>query len=389
MNSQSPVFLLSILVVIFVTSLSCDNKKGSKVLFQDALNGKAVSGWKVPPKSFVNHPIYGKVYQIKSTSNDDGQEYFAKDQPWIGDKTWKNYQVEIEILPTGGHWVGLDCHVQDDGESGFNICFFTFDTTKFVTMEAMSFEGGYANGAAAWKLWPVSQGKVLVQKDQWIKFRIDVGETIVNAYLNDDTKPVFTVYDMPYSCGGVRLFSLSNGKAYLRNFQVTLLSKGDVKPVLADEWKDVRGLNIIRNWEVTPPRSSEFGLENIPEEIYSPKMKWIKAETDDRGVVNLGALFPEQNRKGTIFAKTIVNSEKDEVRKAWATYTDRCTIWCNGKNVFKGPGRGWNDPESNHDCRLKPDNFEIELPLKKGENVILLRSEVIENWGWGFWMRLE
>lgn len=380
-----PIILLSIIVAAF----SCAIPQKDQVLFQDKLNGEAVPGWKVPPTSFVNHPIYGKVYQIKSTGNDGGQEYFAKNQPWIGDETWKNYQVEIEILPTGGHWVGLDCHVQDDGESGFNICLFTFDTTELVTLEAMSFEGGYTNGAAAWKLWPTSQKQVLVHKDQWIKFRIDVGQTIVNAYLNDDTNPVFTIYDMPYHSGGVRLFSLSNGKAYLRNFKVTALFKDDIKPILSDEWKDVRSHNIIRNWEVTTPQSSEFGLEKIPEKIYSPEIKWIEAETDERGVVNLGALFPEQNRKGTIFAKTIVKSEKDEVRKAWATYTDRCTIWCNGEKVFKGPGRGWNDTESNHDCRLKPDHFEIKLPLKKGENVILLRSEVIENWGWGFWMRLE
>jgi len=382
MKNLSQVFLLPILLVINVTSFSCVSQEKSKALFQDPLNGEFVSGWKVPPENFVDHPIHGKVYQIES-------EKFLENPPWVGDETWRNYRAEIEILPTGGHWVGLDCHVQDDGLSGFNIEFFTFDSTRAITLEALSFEGGNAEGAAAWKLWPVSQKNPLVKKDQWIKFRIDVGESIVNAYINDYTEPVFTVYDMPYSNGGVRLFSYHKGKAYLRNFRVTSLAKDDVKSFLEDIWKDVRNLNIIRKWEITPPQSSEFGLENIPEEIYSPEMKWIKAETDARGVMNVGALFPEQNRKGTVFAKRIVNSEKEKVRKAWVTYTDRCTIWCNGKQVFKGPKRGWNDPESNYDCRLKPDHFEIELPLKKGENVILLRSEVTENWGWGFWMRLE
>lgn len=65
-----------------------------------------------------------------------------------------------------------------------------------------------------------------------------------------------------------------------------------------------------------------------------------------------------------------------------------------GKVLFQDPLNGefvagWNDPEANHDCRLKPDHFEIELPLQAGENEILLRSQVTENWGWGFWMRIE
>ncbi|MCP4726571.1 MAG: hypothetical protein GY863_16115 [bacterium] len=229
----------------------------------------------------------------------------------------------------------------------------------------------------------------MINKDEWVKYRIDVGENFVNAYVDDFEQPVFTVYDPPHSSGGVRLFSLRNGEAYLRNLRITQLSSNDIKPILEDEWKTVRGLNVIRDWEVTSPQSSEFGLENIPEEINNSEMNWIEAGTDERGVVNLSAMFPEQNTKGTVFARTVIDSDSDEIRKAWVTYTDRCMIWCNGKLVFKGPNRGWNDPESNHDCRLKPDNYEFDLPLQKGENVLLLRSEVIEKWGWAFWMRLK
>ncbi len=382
MKNLLQLLSFAIMPGIIVTFSMCINPQKGKILFQDPLNGKTVSGWKVPPADFVDHHLHGKVYQVET-------ELFFKNPPWVGDETWDNYRVEIEILPTGGHWVGLDCHVQDDGLSGFNIQFFTFDTTREVTLEALSFTGGYEKGACSWKLWPVSQKSPLVEKDQWIKFRIDVGDTIVNAYINNDTEPVFTVYDMPYSNGGVRLFSYYEGKAYLRNFRVTQLSGDDVKPILEDIWAGVRNLNIIRQWEITPPQPPEFGADSILAEIYSPGMKWIEAETDDRGVLDVAALFSEQNTQGTVFARTIVNSENDEVRKAWVTYTDRCTVWCNGTRVFKGPKRGWNDPEANHDCRLKPDHFEIELPLQAGENAILLRSQATENWGWGFWMRIE
>lgn len=381
------VFILS-MVLIINSMFSCNhNLQTGKVMFQDALNGEYVNGWRIGPKNFTDLSGYGKVYVIKSKKSGEN-EFFAQNTPWVGDESWENYRIEIEVYPTGGHWVGMDFHVQDDGESGFNVCFFTFDSTRTYILEAMDYRGGY-DGACAWKLWPVSQKSPLIEKGKWLKLRIDVGETIANIYMNDFSKPVFTVYDIPFSKGGVRFFSLSEGKAYLRDFKVTSLSKGYVKPILEDIWKNVRNSNIVRNWKVTTPQRSDFGLNGIPDEINSPGMKWIDAETDERGVVNVGALFPDNNIKGTVLAKTNIESNEEKISKAWVTYTDRCAIWCNGKKIFKGPKRGWNDPESNYDCRIKPDHFEFQLPLKKGNNTILLRSEVLERWGWGFQMRLE
>ena len=383
----SIIFLLTGLCISICWFVCGDNSQTGKVMFQDALNGEFVSGWRVAPENFVDLPEYGKVYMLESKKRGE-DEFFAQNAPWVGDESWKNYRIEIEVYPTGGHWVGMDFHVQDDGESGFDICFFTFDSTRTYVLEAWDFRGGY-DGAWAWKLWPLSQKSPLVESGKWLKLRVDVGETVANVYINDFSEPVFTVYDIPFAKGGIRFFSLSEGKAYLRNFKVTSLSEGEVKPILEDEWKNVRNSNIVRNWKVTAPRKSDFGLNNLPEEINSSEIKWIDTETDERGVVNVGALFPDNNIKGTVFAKTNIESDEEKISKAWVTYTDRCTIWCNGRQIFKGPKRGWNDPESNRDCRIKPDHFELLLPLKKGNNIILLRSEVVENWGWGFHMRLE
>ena len=376
-----PLVLLTGMLVLSARS----SARSGRVMFEDPLDGTVIPGWRVSPTSFVDHPVHGTVYQIASEPNAS-----AVDQPWAGDETWANFRAEIEVLPvTGGHWFGLDCHVQDNGNSGFNVQFFTFDTTRAIILEAASFEGPYETGTASWKLWPISQRHPVVKKDEWIRFRIDVGESVVNAYINDYKEPVFTVYDMPYSRGGVRFQSYHGGRACLRNFRVTSLSGEEVRPVLEDEWGGVRDLDIIRTWSITHPQPPESGLEAIPDGVYSPDMKWIEAETDDRGVLNLGALFPGQNREGTVFARKVLRADREEVRNAWVSYTDRCQIWCNGMLVFKGPRRGWNDPEANHDCRLKPDHFPVELPLKAGENTILLRSQVTENWGWGLWMRIE
>jgi hypothetical protein len=106
--------------------------------------------------------------------------------------------------------------------------------------------------------------------------------------------------------------------------------------------------------------------------------------------VNLSAAFPDNNIKNAVFAETIIRAEAAGVRKAYVTYTDRFQLWCNGQPIFEGRPRGWFDPDREKlgNARLVPDQFEIELPLKAGENTIRVRSEVTEPFGWGFWIRV-
>lgn len=58
------------------------------------------------------------------------------------------------------------------------------------------------------------------------------------------------------------------------------------------------------------PQKSDFGLTGIPEILFSTEMKWLDVEGDRRGVINLSSLFPGNNTKASVFAKTIIMSDK-------------------------------------------------------------------------------
>ena len=354
------------------------SNRAGQILFQDTMDGKERSGWKFAPDNFVEHPEYGTVWLLKSDGDDE--------TPWVGDQTWSNYRLEVEILCAGGEFIGLDFHVQDDGVRGCNVHFSAADRDRQEQLQAA---GVWGKGNISWKLWPMSQRTAKFSKGQWIKLRLDVTETFANVYVNDDPKAVFTVFDLPFTNGGVRFWEYK-GSAYFRNLRVTSLACGDVRPALEDPWEHVSSLSVVRNWTVTQLQSPEFGQVDGPEAINSTDMKWLDVESDRRGVVNLATLFPNDNTKGVVFAKTAIKSDEDTVRKAWVTYTDRLTIWCNGRKVFEGLPRGWFDPGRDESGgRLIPDQFEIELPLARGKNILLLRSQVTEPFGWGFWMRME
>lgn len=348
-----------------------------RVLFQDAMDGRSQGGWKVAPDVFVQKPQNVTAFQLKAKS----------EAPWVGDHTWTNYRVEVEILRTGGQFVGLSFHVQDDGVSGCNV---HFSATDEDLQERLQAAGMWGHSNVSWKLWPFSQRQGKFIKGQWIKLRLDIGETVANVYVNDDPNAVSTVFDLPFSSGGIRFWEY-RGSACFRNLRVTSLAAGDVKPQLEDVWGQASSQTIVRHWKITPPRSPQFvNAANGLEAINSTEVEWLDVKADRRGVVNLTPLFPGDNSKGVVFAKTKIQSDEDTVQACWVTYTDRLILWCNGKKVFEGPPKGWFDPGRDESGgRLIPDQFEVRLPLTQGENDILLRSEVTEPFGWAFWMRLH
>ncbi len=159
---------------------------------------------------------------------------------------------------------------------------------------------------------------------------------------------------------------------------------------MRDPWAEVIKLHVLRDWRVTPLRAAGFGRDGLPPGLGVDGLAFGPVRTDRRGVVDLSAAFPGYDRNA-VYAETVVKSDGPAVRRAWVTYTDRFSLYCNGREIFKGPDRPWFSPDREKwgSSRLIPDQFEVRLPLQAGENRLLVRSEAIEQFGWGFWMRME
>ena len=358
-----------------------------KLLFEDGFDGKSTDRWPIPPISLIENPEYGKVLHLKV-----GDSSAAPWLGWVGDETWRNYRLEMEVLPVGdgGGFLGFDFHVQDDESGCCNVHF-----SAFPEEDERHFEGcgRYDDANTSWKLGPLSQRRAPVIKDEWIKLRLDAGETIANLYVGDDPAPLFTIYDLPFASGGVRLWRYY-ASAYYRNLRVTAL--GAVEPILEDVWGNVLGPGVIRDWKISRMFPVGFGEDDPVEAARSGEMEWRDVLTDRRGVVNVVGIEPgEYCKKGVVFAKAPVElpveSAEKVARQFRLTYTDQLSMWLDGTSVFVGERRGWNDPgrsEVDGWGRLMPDQFGAELPLTLGENEILVRLEVNEPlFGSGFWVR--
>jgi hypothetical protein len=355
------------------------DRKGD-ILFEDAFDGGPDPGWRVRPVSVIHDRVHGKALRLRAGDPNAGLWL-----GWGGDDTWRNYRVEVEVLPQGRGFVGLDFHARDDQSGCCNLHF------PASPGERRAFEGcaRWNDANTSWKLGPWSQRTVPAREGEWLRLRLDAGETVANLFVDDDPDPVFTVYDLPFDRGGIRLWRY-HASALFRNLRVTALD--DVEPVLEDVWGSVIAPGVIRNWKITRMLPADFGAET-PLEAVVKETRWRDARVDRRGVVDvIGTVPSEYHRKGVVFARATLDPSTHDGSRIRLTYTDQLSMWCDGEPVFSGERRGWNDPgrsEADGWGRLMPDQFEVKLPAGRAPNDIIVRLEVAEPlFGSGFWARL-
>jgi hypothetical protein len=326
----------------------------------------------------VDLPDQGRALRVEN-----GSIWNSVSLPRAGEDSWTSYRVEVEVRPEK-MWAEIDFHVQDDGRGGNAVTLFQSSDGK-LDFEAV----GLWSEAGAWKLWPVGQRQVLSPAGQWVRVRLDVGTDLANLYINGDPKPAATFYDFAFTRGGIRLATYK-GSALFRNLRVTALPGAAVKPVLDDPWAEARRGEVLRDWMISPRQQKGYGEDRIPDEVAEDSVAWRKAPVDARGVVNLTSIFDPRNTAGVVYARTTLQAKAAGSRALRLTYTDNFILWCNGEKVFAGPPRQWFHPdrEKYGNSRLIPDQFEVMIPVRVGENKLLVRSEATEPFGWAFWVRL-
>ena len=377
-------FLLLLLAMLIP---SCARGAEPAVLFFDPLDGSAdrastTATWLRAPDTtgIVTAPDGTRALRFERSTT-----WSASTQPWCGDETWTDYRVEVEIIPEK-MWAGIDFGVSADGSCANNLTLLHCDDGR------LSFElAGICGEACSWKLYPIGQNRPPHLPGDWVHLRVDFGDGLANVYVDGSADPVASFRDLPRTQGGVRLMTYF-GSALFRNLRVTALPAHTVRPLLDDPWAFARepGSGILRDWQITRPHDTGWAAGGLPADVAVDPTAWRTAPVDARGVVDLTRLFTPRNESGVAFARTTLRSATGGPRTLRLTYTDALTLWCNGERVFVGPPRQWFHPDRDKhgNSRLIPDQFEVTVPLRLGTNELLVRTEITERFGWGFWMRL-
>ncbi|MGZ4901017.1 MAG: hypothetical protein ACXV8X_15265, partial [Candidatus Angelobacter sp.] len=96
-------------------------------------------------------------------------------------------------------------------------------------------------------------------------------------------------------------------------------------------------------------------------------------------------LDPQPGMK-VIYARTSIESERDQVKKLQIGYSDDVSVFLNGKILYRGrSAQNFRDP--GFLGIMNPENDAVYLPLKKGSNELVLAVSELGG-GWGFICRL-
>jgi hypothetical protein len=258
------------------------------------------------------------------------------------------------------------------------------------------------NTGANWQIYngPGFTGAVDIPADAWFHLRLEVAGAQAKLYVKDMDKPALVMNDLKSGVqkGGVALYVLT-GATYFANFEVR-----ETPDVSWERHHPPMPPGTLTKWSISP---SYDALARHLERALSPAerdaMKWQDVEAESPGFVVLyryreaphlrvtfandfsKRLEPQPGTK-VVYAKTAIQSDRDQVKKLLLGYSDEVSVFLNGKILYAGrSAQYFRDPAFLG--IVNPENDAVYLPLKKGSNELVLAVSEIGG-GWGFICRL-
>ena len=258
------------------------------------------------------------------------------------------------------------------------------------------------NTGRNWQIFngPGFTGAVDIPKNVWFHLRLEVTGAQARFYVSDMGSPALVIDDLKTGIrrGRVGLFSLT-GETYFSNFIV--------RPAPDSPWQ--RHLppipeGTLTTWRISP---SYDALARDLERPLSPAeiaaIDWQDVEAEPPGfvvlyryrqaphpIVSFQADFSKrlepQPGMQVLYARTNIDSGRDQVKKLYIGYSDDVSVFLNGQILYRGrSAQGFRAP--GFLGIMNPENDAVYLPLKKGGNQLLLAVSELGG-GWGFICRL-
>jgi len=254
-----------------------------------------------------------------------------------------------------------------------------------------------------WQIYngPGFTGAVDIPRDTWMHLRLEVAGAQAKFYVQDLEKPALVMTDLKSGVqkGQVALAVLT-GATYFSNFEVRTTPDAPwqrrMPPMPA---------GTLTKWSISPALDA---LSRDPERplsrTESDAMAWQAVDAEPPGFVVLyryldaphpkvsfatdfsKRLEPQPGMK-LIYARTTIESDRDQIKKLSFGYSDEVSVFLNGQILFRGrSAQNFRDP--GFLGIVNPEDDAVYLPLKKGKNELVLALGELGG-GWGFICRLE
>ena len=247
---------------------------------------------------------------------------------------------------------------------------------------------------------PGFTGAVEIPKNAWFHLRLEVTGAQARLFVTNMEKPALVITDLKSGVqkGQVGLAVLT-GDTYFSNFTVRSLPDAPWERHLPP-----MPAGTIVKWSLSEALDAlTRDLERSPEPAELAAMTWRDVEAEAPGFVVLYRTFEAPHPRVTfqedfstrlvpqpgtkvVYAKTVIESKSDQVRKLALGYSDEVSVFLNGRILFRGrSAQNFRDP--GFLGIMDPEDDAVYLPLRKGRNELMLAVSELGG-GWGFIGRL-
>ncbi len=238
------------------------------------------------------------------------------------------------------------------------------------------------HGIEGWQLYHGARYSVpLVHRfDEWTRVKIVfVGER-AEIYVRDMEKPSLVVERLKrdVQAGGIGVNAGLFAPAYFSSFTfATAESPGRVAATSAED----SAPGVISSWQVSDTFAASALADKVtlaPSDLEG--RRWTSLATEGSGLADLARVQGFEPPNDTVFARAMIVSGKDQIKRLDFGFCDRVQVYLNGRLLFRG-----DDTPRSRDYRFLGSigYFDsLYLTLRKGENELVLAvTEKVGSWG--------
>jgi hypothetical protein len=308
--------------------------------------------------------------------------------------------IDVDVAtPATRGFFGFQFRLTEDGANGEWVY---LRQHKSGLPDAMQYTP-VLNTGANWQIYNGAgfTGAVDIPRETWFHLRLEVAGAQAKLYVKDMDRPALVMPDLKCGVqkGLVALHDLT-GATYFSNFEIRATPDAPWQRHLPP-----MPPNTLTRWKLSPAYDAlQRDLERPLTPAESAAIHWQDVEAEPPGFVVLyryreaphfkvsfasdfsKRLEPQPGTK-VVYARTTIESERDQVKKLEIGYSDEVSVFVNGRILFRGrSAQNFRDP--GFLGIVNPENDAVYLPLKKGSNELTLAVSELGG-GWGFICRLE
>jgi hypothetical protein len=324
-----------------------------------------------------------------------GQEAlrFRSGVAYLSDVELENGTIELDVATTGHRsFVGVVFRESESTHEYGNFYLRPHQTGRF---DALQYTPVF-NGISAWQLYPEHNAPLVIPRERWLHLELVISGSRLEAFVDGADEPSLVVEDLALDSRrgrfGLRVNFPAEGMP--EDFYPAAFANVSVVPdpdpsSYVDEVPPPAESGLIGSWAISPAFvAAEWPVEELPRGWEESK-GWTTAVSDSQGRVNLArhSGIPEGSRRGTIFARLVIESQVAQVKRLNLGFSDRASVFLNGSVLFTGDNT-YRSRSQRYLGVMTVDNDALFLSLRRGQNELVIAvSEAFG--GWGLVARLE